>query len=156
MNHLPASNDWSISRKGLVLFSAITFVVRCHRLPSRLPAPSSCLLIFFSDGVSFLLASPLSCSLTFSLSPHWPISLRGRCGAHRDWLVAHSGTHRVYGSGKATLSHFLLFCWKWAAGVSYLSRTEILLVRRWGVAAITSFTIISFRLINSKAFHFVL
>lgn len=152
VNHLPASNDWSISRKGFVLFSAITFVY-CQSLLSLLPALSFCLLIFSSDGVSCLFASPLSYSLTFSLSSL--LFSRFACLPQRetwctqtDWWITLT-IIRVYGGGKAMLSHFLLFCSKWA-GVAYLPRTEILVVRRWGVAAIASFIVISFRLINAK------
>lgn len=148
VNHLPASNDWNISRKRFVLFSAITFIYSQSAVSS--PCSDFCLLIFSSDGVSCLLASPLSCSLTFSLSS-FPFS-RFALGAHR--LIGGSlwQSSCLWG-GKTMLSHFLLFCSK-LAGVAYLSRTEILVVRRWGVAAITSFTVISFRLFNSKVCHF--
>lgn len=71
---------------------------------------------------------------------------------HTKWLPCPSDNHRVYGGRKA-MSHFLLFCSK-LAGVSYLSRTEILVLRKWGVPAIASFTVISFRLIHSKVCNF--
>lgn len=151
INYLPVSNDWSMSRKGFVLFSAITLIctvrVWCPLSAHFLPVD----LFLWWCFLSFL--PPLFPVPSVSLSPDF--SPRERCSAHRDWLVALSGTHCVYGAGKASLSHFLLFSLKLAAGVAYLPWTEILVVRRWGVAVIMSFTIISCRLINLKLCHFI-
>lgn len=145
VNHLPASNDWSISRKGFVLFFAITFVSSLFSLLQLWPVD----LLLWWCFLSFCLPS--------FLFPHFlPLLssfLQIRLPPSEDWLADRSDNHRVCGSGKAVLSHFLLFCSKWAGG-AYLSRTEILVVRRRGVAAIASFTVISFRLINSKLCHF--
>lgn len=97
----PASKDWSISSKGLVLFSAITLVCCCQ-------------LIFSSDGVSCLFCLPFFLFPHFLplLSPSPDFSLRRRHSARRDGLASHSGTHLVHGGGKAPLSHFLRFSWK--------------------------------------------
>lgn len=70
--------------------------------------------------------------------------------AHRDWLAGLSGSCLVYGGGKL---HRHISCLKLATGGAYLSRTEILVVRWWGVAVITSSTIISFKLIHLKVCH---
>lgn len=51
-------------------------------------------------------------------------------------------------AGKATPSRFRLFSLKLAAGVAYLTRTEIPVVERQGVALITSAAAVSFRLIE--------
>lgn len=132
VNHSPASNGWSISSKRLVLFSAITLFC----LLSPLPAPTFRLLIFSAVGVSCLLASPLSC-LTFSLSS--PPFSRFACLPRREtrctrthwWLTLTISVLVCV----TLLSHFLPFCSKVAA---YLSRTEILVLVGWAVAAIAS------------------
>lgn len=51
-------------------------------------------------------------------------------------------------AGKATASRFRLFSLKLAVGVAYLTRTEIPVVERQGVALITSAAAVSFRLIE--------
>lgn len=136
------------SMKWLKYFQKRICVVFCHnfRLLSESAVSSPCsdfLAVDLSpDGVSCLFASPISCSLTFSLSSlHFS---RFVCFPQRETRCTHN--HHVYGGGKAMLSHFLLFCSK-LTEVAYLSRTEILVVRRWGVAATASFSVISFRLI---------
>ena len=128
-------------------------------LPSSV---KSCLLHFSLAGVSCLSASPLSCSLTFSLS--CPLSRllsvsvsashRGRQPRGTRGPTGGSLWHSPYlWSWKTKSSHFLLFYLKWATGVAYLPSTEILAVGRQGVALITSSAIISFRLMNLKQCH---
>lgn len=157
----PASKDWSISRKRFVLFSAMTSVTGKDRLAfnllSPLPSITSCLLLFSSDGVSCFSASLLNHSLTFSVSCSLSLLVclcpsEGLLSpeAHRDWLPGLSGSCLVYGGGKL---HRHISCLKLATGGAYLSRTEILVVRWWGVAVITSSTIISFKLIHLKVCH---
>lgn len=51
-------------------------------------------------------------------------------------------------AGKAAPSRFRLFSLKLAVGVAYLTRTEIPVVERQGVALITSAAAVSFRLIE--------
>lgn len=141
INYLPASNDWSISSKGLVLFSAITLVCT---------ASVCCVLLIFPLWWGFLSFLP-----PLFLFPHFlPLQISPSEGD-----TVHTGTDLQFIAfmGVEKL-HCHISCFsprKLAAGVAYLPWTEILAARGWGVAAITSFTIISFRLIHLKSCHLI-
>lgn len=89
---------------------------------------------------------PLSPSRISSLTFSFRSSLEAcRSGTKLGWRVL------FVEAGKATPSRFLLFCMKLAAGVAYLTRTEIPVVERQGVPLITSAATISFRLIEQMS-----
>lgn len=86
LKNSPVSKERSISSKILVLFSAMFLSLQSEEKKTDWysvglyclysSSASSCLLIFPSERVSCLSASPLSCSLTFSLShpsPTFPV-----------------------------------------------------------------------------------
>lgn len=113
VNHLPASNDWSISRKGFVLFSAITFVY-CQ---SALSSPCSVFLpvdlFLWWCFLSFCLPSFLFPHFLPLLSPFLQICLPPSEGdmVHTDWLVDHADSHQSLWGWKSyavTFPAFLL------------------------------------------------
>lgn len=119
------------------------------------PLPVIACCSFPSERVSCLSASPLSCPLTFSLShlspdsPRSGVSLLQQRGPEALGSGAKLWRRVLFvEAGKATPSRFRLFSSKLAAGVAYLTRTEIPVVERQGVALITSAAAVSFRLIE--------
>lgn len=143
-SHISASSVW----RQTGIQSAFT--------ASAPPLPVTACCSFPSERVSCLSASPLSCPLTFSLSHLSPtrLSLFGRLSPS-EAAPRHAGSgaqllRRVLfvEAGKTTPSRFRLFSLKLAAGVAYLTRAEIPVVERQGVALITSAAATSFRLIE--------
>lgn len=141
-SHISASSVW----RQTGIQSAFTASVP--------PLPVIACCSFPSELVSCLSASPLSCPLTFSLSHLSPDSPYSGVSLLQQRPEARGSGAKLWRrvlfveAGKATPSHFRLFSSKLAVGVAYLTRTEIPVVERQGVALITSVAAISFRLIE--------
>lgn len=104
-----------------------------------------CCLLLFSFGTS---GFPVSIPPLFPVPSLSPSLLSSSTFPFASSLEARRRRVVFVEAGKAALWRFLLFSMKLAAGVAYLTWTEIPVVGRQGVPLITSAATISFRLIE--------